>query len=124
MHENRRCSQPDSIRGLSDPIGTEQCPHEFGRVAAPIEGCMDRKLKRHGGDRSGCGCNDHHPSDQWIDAGGHPESQPHLEPEPDHHRRYHEGFDERLLRSVIGLESFDGDEMPSAPRSWRLSSTH
>jgi len=113
MQENRRCSQPDGIRCFPDPIGAEQLAHEFMRVAAPVEGRMDRKLKRHGGDRPGRGFNDHHPGDHWVDADRHPESQPHLEHEPDRHRRYQEGLDERLLRSVIRLESFGGDEIPS-----------
>ncbi len=38
---------------------------------------------------------------------------PQLEHEPDRRRRYHKGLDERLLRPVIRLESFGGDEMPS-----------
>ncbi len=112
MQQIRSCSQPDSIRRFPDPICAAEPPHEFRRVAVPVEGCMDRKLKQQGGDRAGCGCSHHHPGDPRVDAGRHPESKPYLEHEPNAHRRYHKGLDPRLLRSVIGRESIAGDKMP------------
>ena len=114
MREIHRCSQPDSIRGLPDPVSAEQPLHQFWRVSASVEGCVDRKLKQHRGDRPNSGGNDHDPSDKRVDAPRHPENQPDLEYETNRHRCDHKGLDQRLLRSVICLEGIGGDKMPGA----------